>query len=236
MHDDLPIMYSRDFSQATHDQQNDQWDYFALSPRLKRAASYSIEESGDVLNYVTWVMQLTQGKLLKQNDWHDWQDLEFLQLDQYFAQGMFGDLCTVTSDKAIFNLVWTYNIKALDERKKARCTCDGSPCSGWFGFLTRPMPTVWNRQVHTCSTQFQLRRTFSSLVLMYQMHLQKPPCLYRASLFGLTMPSMTGGPSISNAPQFLMATSSLSFPLCRATRSLHASGKSTPIPSSVKLD
>jgi hypothetical protein len=35
LHDGLPIMYSGDFSQATHDQLNDQWDYFTLSPRLK---------------------------------------------------------------------------------------------------------------------------------------------------------------------------------------------------------
>ncbi len=128
-------MYSGDFSQATHDQLNNQWDYFILSPRLKLAVSYSIEESGDVLNYVTWVMYLTQGKLLKQHDWRDWQDLEFLQLDQYFALGMSGDPCTVTSDKAIFNLVWTYNIKALDGRKKARCTCDGFPRSGMVWIL-----------------------------------------------------------------------------------------------------
>ncbi len=127
MHDSLPIMYSGDFSQATHDQLNSQWDYFILSPRMKRIASYLVEESGDALNYVTRVMCLIQGKLLKQHDWHDWQDLEFLQLDHYFAQGMFGNLRAATSDKAIFNLVWTYNIKALDGRKKACCTCDGSP-------------------------------------------------------------------------------------------------------------
>jgi hypothetical protein len=100
-------MTTGDFSQATHDQLNDQWDYFTLSPRMKHAASYSIGESGDVLNYMTWVMHLTWGKLLKQQDWQDWQNLEFLQLDQYFAQGMFGDPRAVTSDKSIFNLVWT---------------------------------------------------------------------------------------------------------------------------------
>jgi hypothetical protein len=65
-------------------------------------------------------MCLNWGKLLKQLDWHDWQDLEFLQLDQYFAQEMFGDPCAVTSDKAVFNLVRASNIKALDGRKKAR--------------------------------------------------------------------------------------------------------------------
>jgi len=28
------------------------------------------------------------------------------------------------------HLVWTYNVKALDGRKKARCVCDGSSRSG----------------------------------------------------------------------------------------------------------
>ena len=31
---------------------------------------------------------------------------------------------------AVFHLVWTYNIKAVDGRKKARCVCDGSSRSG----------------------------------------------------------------------------------------------------------
>jgi hypothetical protein len=35
-------------------------------------------------------MRLTRGKLIKQPDWEDWQQSEFLQLDQYEAQGMFG--------------------------------------------------------------------------------------------------------------------------------------------------
>jgi hypothetical protein len=48
---------------------------------------------------------------------------------------MFGDPHAVTLDEAIFNLVWTYNIKALDEKKKARCTCDGSPRLGMVWIL-----------------------------------------------------------------------------------------------------
>jgi hypothetical protein len=61
LHDGLPIMNSSDFSQATNDQLNNQWDYFTLSPHMKCTASYLIEESGDVLNYVTRVMCLTWG-------------------------------------------------------------------------------------------------------------------------------------------------------------------------------
>jgi hypothetical protein len=35
----------------------------------------------------------------------------------------------VEKDNAVFHLVWTYNIMAVDGRKKARCMCDGSSCS-----------------------------------------------------------------------------------------------------------
>ena len=75
-------------------------------------------------------MKLTWGKLLKDEDWNVWQQLEYTQLDQYDAQGMFGDPVPVTNKGAVFNLVWTYNIKELDKRKKARCTCDGSTRAG----------------------------------------------------------------------------------------------------------
>jgi len=75
-------------------------------------------------------MELTRGKLLRQDDWADWQELEYLQLDQYDSQGMFGDPVAVDEDAAVFHLVWTYAIKALDHRKKARCVCDGSSRSG----------------------------------------------------------------------------------------------------------
>jgi hypothetical protein len=43
---------------------------------------------------------------------------------------MFGEPVEVDEDAAIFHLVWTYGIKALDHRKKARCVCDGLSCSG----------------------------------------------------------------------------------------------------------
>jgi hypothetical protein len=75
-------------------------------------------------------MKLTRGKLLRQDDWADWQESEYLQLNQYDSQGMFGDPVAVDDDAAVFHLVWTYAIKALDRRKKARCVCDGSSRSG----------------------------------------------------------------------------------------------------------
>ena len=71
-------------------------------------------------------MRLTQGKLLRQDDWSAWQASEFLQLDQYDAQKMFGPLVAATSDNTVFILVWSYGVKVVDGCKKARCTCDGS--------------------------------------------------------------------------------------------------------------
>jgi hypothetical protein len=92
--------------------------------------SYELVDSGDVLNVVTQVMQLTRGKLLKQSDWDEWQSSEFLQLNQYGEQGMFGTQVQIQDSMAVFLLVWTYAIKALDSCKKAQWARDGSPCLG----------------------------------------------------------------------------------------------------------
>jgi len=112
-----------------HDQMNHHWDFSTVADYLRKAPPYETVDTGDVLNYVTCVMRLTRGKLLQQDDWSDWQESEYLQLDQYDAQGMFGDPVATAKDDAVFHLVWTYAIKAVDGRKKARCVCDGSTCS-----------------------------------------------------------------------------------------------------------
>jgi hypothetical protein len=75
-------------------------------------------------------MRLTRGCLTQQDNWTDWQHSEYFQLNQYFDQGCFSDPTAVDKDDAIFHLVWTYNIKALDRRKKACSICDGFRCSG----------------------------------------------------------------------------------------------------------
>ncbi len=94
-----------------------------------------IVESGDVLNYVTRVMRLTRGKLTQQDDWSDWQHSEYLQLDQYDKQGMSGVPVPMKEQDVVFHLVWTYAIKAVGGRKKARCACDGSTRSGMVRVL-----------------------------------------------------------------------------------------------------
>ena len=96
---------------------------------LRRTLSNQLVDDGGALNVTTRVMKLTHGKLINLPDWGKWLESEYLQLDQYDAQGMFGDPTAVESDAAVFRTVWTYAIKAVDGRYKARCTCDGSPRS-----------------------------------------------------------------------------------------------------------
>ena len=126
----VPLMSKSDLSQFTHDLLNNRVDLLEDGLRTQRNRQFDIVDSGDILNYTTRVMKLTRGKLLSQNDWTDWQDSEYLQLDQYDAQGMFGNPVHSQDGDAIFHLVWTYAIKAVDGRKKARCICDGSTRSG----------------------------------------------------------------------------------------------------------
>ena len=86
---------------------------------------------GEVWNFKSLAYKLTRGKLLRQPDWTEWCASKWTQLDQYYDQGMFRKPVRVDFNEAVFNLVWTYYvIKELDKRKKARCTCDGSPRSG----------------------------------------------------------------------------------------------------------
>jgi hypothetical protein len=110
---------------------------------------YNIIEDGDVLNYITRVMKLTHGKLLKQENWLDWQESEYFQLNQYNAQGMFGQPVAATEDNALFHLIWTYVIKAVDGRKKARCICNGSTRSGMVHILAKTYANCID-QTSTC--------------------------------------------------------------------------------------
>jgi hypothetical protein len=122
-------MSSAPFFQHAHNQINKRWDFLTVAENLWKAPPYDIVADGDVLNYTTKVMKLTHGKLTQQQDWADWQSLEYLQLNQFEDQGMFGSPVGVMEDDAVFHLVWTYNIKAVDGQKKTCCVCDGSTWS-----------------------------------------------------------------------------------------------------------
>jgi hypothetical protein len=87
-----------------------------------------VVESAGVFQYS--FNKLTLGKLVKQEDWSDWQASEWKQLDQYYEQLMFGKPTYVKDRSQVFHLVWRYMIKDVDKRKKARCACDGSTHGG----------------------------------------------------------------------------------------------------------
>ncbi len=96
------------FSQNTHEQLNNRWDLTTVAKYLcDSIPGYKWVQSGGVLNMVNQVMKLTHGKLLKQNDWKEWQDLEYLQLNQYYNQGIFGVPQMVNEDATVFHTVWT---------------------------------------------------------------------------------------------------------------------------------
>ena len=122
--DQLNHRYSFDRIDVMTQEEFDSW--FARLPRCM----YDLVNEGGVMNMVTVANKLTRRILLQQEDWPEWNESEFLQLDQYAKQHMFGEPCKVTKTSAVFNLIWTYVIKELDGRKKARCTCDGSTRGG----------------------------------------------------------------------------------------------------------
>ena len=142
---------------------------------------------GGVLQYITRAHKLTRGVLLlKQWDWDNWQKSEFLQLDQYELQGMFGEPVLVSNSNAVFNLVWTYAVKEVDGRKKARCTCDGSTRGGQVRVLDY---TYANSPDHTCSRIFYALAAAENLIIhLLRLHHQN-----KASLSALMLPSKPGG-------------------------------------------
>ena len=71
--------------------------------------------------------KLTRRKLLHQDDWNDWQQSEWKQLDQYEAQQTFGYPCLLPDGANCLSLLWTYLIKDGSGIKKARCVCNRRP-------------------------------------------------------------------------------------------------------------
>ena len=69
--------------------------------------------------------KLTRHFLQQQDDWTDWQQSEFKQLNQYESQKTFGLPCNLPKDANLLPLLWTYMIKDCGT-KKARCVCNGS--------------------------------------------------------------------------------------------------------------
>jgi hypothetical protein len=158
--DGIPIVSLFPFSLRTHDQLNNRWEFLSVDDHLKTCRpSLTLVHSGEVLNVTTRVMRLTRGKLLKQPDWHEWQESEFLQLDQYDAQGMFCTPVPQEDGMAVFHLVWTYAIKAVDSRKKARWHVMDLQDQDKRKFSIKHTPTAWTKQVPVYFTQLRLQKT-----------------------------------------------------------------------------
>ena len=90
------------------DQLNTQHHLPDHSPMPKGYTVNSFFADTAVSSRVSWIAideGLTRGKLIKQDDWLDWEISEFLQLDQYMKQMMFGTPVKVNSQSDVFNLV-----------------------------------------------------------------------------------------------------------------------------------
>jgi hypothetical protein len=192
---------------------------------------------GGVLQYLTRANKLTRGVLIKQSDWLEWQQSEFLQLDQYELQGMFGDPVLVSNNYAVFNLVWTYAVKEVDGRKKARCTCDGSTRGGQVRVLDyTPTQTVLIKHVLGSSMLWRQLRIWLYLERMCQMLSQRPLRQSKGSTFDPILHSMRGGPSTRDETPSHHAMSSLSCQRCRVIQKHLGYGKNTPTKFSDQLD
>ena len=69
--------------------------------------------------------KLTRWLLQQRQDWHNWKESKFKQLDQYKDQDTFGEPQPKPCGANLLSLLWCYLIKD-DSRKKARCVCNGN--------------------------------------------------------------------------------------------------------------
>ena len=72
------------------------------------------------------IHKLTRKVLKNANDWPQWKAAEYKQLDQYEEQDTFGPPCELPPGANVLNLLWTYTFKEHEQRRKARCVCNGS--------------------------------------------------------------------------------------------------------------
>jgi hypothetical protein len=163
----LLVVLLAPFLQQTHDQLNRRWDFTTVAEYLRKAPPYKVVDSGDVLNYVTCVMRLTHGKLLRQDNWCNWQASEFLQLDQYDAQKMFGLPVAVESSKALsLILSGCMASRPLTAVRKPGVHAMGLHNQDKFGFSTRHTLTVSTRPALVCSMGLGRLRALSFMGLM----------------------------------------------------------------------
>ena len=80
----------------------------------------------DLDNIDPVVKKLTRRALKVGDDWNLWEQAEFQQLDNYEKQDTFGPPCSLPQGANALNLLWTYMFKIHENRRKARCVCNGA--------------------------------------------------------------------------------------------------------------
>jgi hypothetical protein len=200
-HDGLPIILSAPFTQSTHGQLNNRWEFSTVANHLHTCGpQHRLVASGDVLSFVNRAMRLTCGKLLKQFDWNKWQESEYLQLDQNYDQGMLGTPKPLSNYGAVFLLVWRYNNKALDGQKKACCACNGSPRTGQACVLDETYANCVNQMSSRIFYTIAVAEKLLIFGAMSPTHSQRPHLSNRDSSSAPTVPLWNGGHSTGNIP------------------------------------
>lgn len=59
--------------------------------------------------------RLTRRKLKQTKEWDRWKLAEWLQLDQYYGQKMFGDPCPLPPGANVLNMLWYYDVKTMGD-------------------------------------------------------------------------------------------------------------------------
>jgi hypothetical protein len=84
-----------------------------------------------MIHKVTASPRLTRRKLQQSDAWPEWCTTEHIQLDNYYAQGMFNSPTVPPPNLAVLYWVWVYVVKEMENnRKKARAVCDGPTRGG----------------------------------------------------------------------------------------------------------
>jgi hypothetical protein len=77
--------------------------YFAQQRVMKAHIAHTVQA---VVHKAITGTKFNRRSLHKQSDWPEWRDSEWIQLDNYDKQGMFGIPCTAPLDASIFFWVW----------------------------------------------------------------------------------------------------------------------------------
>jgi hypothetical protein len=80
---------------------------------------------GDTIGKVS-TSQFTRRQLMAHDDFDEWLNAEFKQLDRHEANGMFGEPCPRPYLAVVLRSIWSYMLKWNGERKARHC-CDGRP-------------------------------------------------------------------------------------------------------------